>query len=105
MSAFSMIRNFDLHSSFGTNRLATERNIAYTMSPLRALKLLDCSVAAFDRLCGLAVRHSLRDREVRGSIPGRVKQKTLKLVLADDPPGVWHYGFSVKFGRPGVRIM
>ncbi|GFR82536.1 hypothetical protein ElyMa_005954100 [Elysia marginata] len=42
-----------------------------------------------DRLCSLAVRHSLRDREVRGSIPGRVKPRTLKLVLAADPPSVY----------------
>ncbi|GFS26323.1 hypothetical protein ElyMa_007050600 [Elysia marginata] len=53
----------------------------------------------------LAVRHSLRDREVRGSIPGRVKPRTLKLVLAADPPCIWHNGFSAKSGRPGVRIM
>ncbi|GFR97982.1 hypothetical protein ElyMa_006338200 [Elysia marginata] len=57
------------------------------------------------RLCGPAVRHSLRDREVRGSIPGRVKPKTLKLVVAADPPSVWRYGFTVKSGRSGVRIM
>ncbi|GFR79331.1 hypothetical protein ElyMa_004017500 [Elysia marginata] len=57
------------------------------------------------RLCGLAVRHSLRDLKVSGSIPGRVKPRTLKLVLAADPPSVWHYGFSAKSGRPGVRIM
>ncbi|GFR80843.1 hypothetical protein ElyMa_000590500 [Elysia marginata] len=55
-------------------------------------------------LCGLAVRHSLRDREVRGSIPSCVKPKTLKLALAADPPSVGHCGFSVKSGRPGVRI-
>ncbi|GFR84597.1 hypothetical protein ElyMa_006004700 [Elysia marginata] len=48
-----------------------------------------------DRLCGLAVRHSLRDREARGSIPGRVKPRTSKLVLAADPPSVWQYGFSL----------
>ncbi|GFR74468.1 hypothetical protein ElyMa_003893700 [Elysia marginata] len=58
-----------------------------------------------DRLCGLAVRHSLRDREVPGSIPGRLEPRTLKLALAADPPSVWHYGFSVKSDRPGVRIM
>ncbi|GFR79047.1 hypothetical protein ElyMa_002279900 [Elysia marginata] len=29
-----------------------------------------------------AVRHSLRDREVRGSIPGRVKTKDFKAVTA-----------------------
>ncbi|GFR73658.1 hypothetical protein ElyMa_002142800 [Elysia marginata] len=58
-----------------------------------------------NRLCGLAVRLSLRDREVRGSIPGRVKPRTLKLVLAADPPSVWHYEFRIKSGRPGVRIM
>ncbi|GFS21812.1 ATP-binding cassette sub-family C ABCC/MRP-like protein [Elysia marginata] len=52
-----------------------------------------------------AVRHSLGDREVRGLIPGRVKPRTLKLVLAADPPSVWHYGFSAKSGRPGVRMM
>ncbi|GFS18100.1 hypothetical protein ElyMa_001512700 [Elysia marginata] len=39
------------------------------------------------------------------SIPGRVKPRTLKLVLVADPPGVWHYGFSAKSGRPGVKIM
>ncbi|GFR85329.1 hypothetical protein ElyMa_006025800 [Elysia marginata] len=39
-----------------------------------------------DRLCGLAVRHSLRDQEVRGLIPGRVKPRTIKLVLTADPP-------------------
>ncbi|GFR91399.1 hypothetical protein ElyMa_006174800 [Elysia marginata] len=58
-----------------------------------------------DRLCGPALRHSLRDRKVRGSMPGQVKPKTLKLVLAADPPSVWHYGFSAKCGLPGVRIM
>ncbi|GFS16274.1 hypothetical protein ElyMa_003209900 [Elysia marginata] len=58
-----------------------------------------------DRLCGLVVGHSLGDRVVRGSIPGRVKLRTLKLVLAGDPPIVWHYGFSAKSGRPRVRIM
>ncbi|GFS13130.1 hypothetical protein ElyMa_001389100 [Elysia marginata] len=57
------------------------------------------------RLCGLAVRHSLRDREVRGSILGRVKPRTFNMVLAADPPSVWHYGRSAKSGRPGVRIM
>ncbi|GFR92332.1 hypothetical protein ElyMa_000865600 [Elysia marginata] len=57
------------------------------------------------RLCGLAVRRSLRDREVCGSIPGRVIPRTLKSVLAADPPSVWHYGFSAKSGWPGVRIM
>ncbi|GFR60456.1 hypothetical protein ElyMa_005408300 [Elysia marginata] len=37
-----------------------------------------------------------RDREVRGSIPDRVKPRTLKLVLlAADPPSVWHNRFSV----------
>ncbi|GFR65361.1 hypothetical protein ElyMa_003655800 [Elysia marginata] len=59
----------------------------------------------YDRLCGLAVRYSLGDREVRGSIPGRVKPRTLKLVLAVDLPSVCHYGFCAKSGRPGVRIM
>ncbi|GFR84061.1 hypothetical protein ElyMa_004141400 [Elysia marginata] len=62
--------------------------------------------SAHHRLCGLGVRHSLGvgDREVRGSILlDRVKPRTLKLVLAADPPSVWHYGFSVKSGRPGVR--
>ncbi|GFR96960.1 hypothetical protein ElyMa_004465300 [Elysia marginata] len=45
-----------------------------------------------------------------GSIPGRVKPRTLKLVLAADPPSVWHYcygfcyGFSANSGRPSVRI-
>ncbi|GFS09206.1 hypothetical protein ElyMa_003032500 [Elysia marginata] len=52
-----------------------------------------------DRLCGLAVRHSPRDWEVRDSIPDRVKPRTLKLVSAADSPSVWHYGFSAKFGR------
>ncbi|GFS00572.1 hypothetical protein ElyMa_004558700 [Elysia marginata] len=57
------------------------------------------------RLCSLAVTHSLTDMEVRGSIRGRDKPRTLKLELAADPPSVWHCGFSVKSGRPGVRIM
>ncbi|GFS17707.1 replicase polyprotein 1a [Elysia marginata] len=39
-----------------------------------------------------------------GSIPGRVKPRTLKLVLVADKPGVWHYGFSCKSGRPSARI-
>ncbi|GFR84819.1 hypothetical protein ElyMa_006011900 [Elysia marginata] len=30
---------------------------------------------------------------------------TLKLVVAADRSSVWHYGFSVRSGRPGVRIM
>ncbi|GFR74902.1 mesenchyme-specific cell surface glycoprotein [Elysia marginata] len=57
------------------------------------------------RLYGLAVRHSLRDRDLRDSIPGRVKPKTFKLVLAADPPSVRHYGFSVKSGRPGKDVL
>ncbi|GFR95673.1 von Willebrand factor D and EGF domain-containing protein-like [Elysia marginata] len=52
------------------------------------------------RLCGLAVRHSIRDREVSGSIPGRVKPRTLKLVLAADPPSVLHYGFILSLVGP-----
>ncbi|GFR95798.1 hypothetical protein ElyMa_000952800 [Elysia marginata] len=35
-----------------------------------------------------------------GSIPDRVKPRTLKLVLAADPPNVWLYGLSAKSGRP-----
>ncbi|GFR81197.1 hypothetical protein ElyMa_002334800 [Elysia marginata] len=31
--------------------------------------------------------------------------QTKEMVLAADPPGVWHYGFSAKSGRPGARIM
>ncbi|GFS22211.1 hypothetical protein ElyMa_006944900 [Elysia marginata] len=58
--------------------------------------IFSSSVLSLDRLCG---------REVRGSIPGRVKPRTLKLVLAADPPCVWYCGFSAKSGRPGVRIM
>ncbi|GFR82612.1 hypothetical protein ElyMa_000631100 [Elysia marginata] len=57
------------------------------------------------RLCGLAVKTLAQRSGGTGSIPGRVKPKTLKLVLVADPPGVWHYGFSVKSGPPGVRIM
>ncbi|GFR86183.1 hypothetical protein ElyMa_006046600 [Elysia marginata] len=56
------------------------------------------------RLCGQAVMQSLRDREVRVRSPGRVKPRTLKLVLVADPPSVWHYGYSAKSGRPGVWI-
>ncbi|GFR85306.1 hypothetical protein ElyMa_006024800 [Elysia marginata] len=37
--------------------------------------------------------------------PRRVKLRTLKLVLAAGPPSVWHYGFSVKSGWPGVKII
>ncbi|GFR75335.1 hypothetical protein ElyMa_000452500 [Elysia marginata] len=33
-----------------------------------------------DRLCGLAVRHSLRDREAYGSMSSRVKPRTLRLI-------------------------
>ncbi|GFS08610.1 hypothetical protein ElyMa_003018000 [Elysia marginata] len=58
-----------------------------------------------DRLCCLAVKTLAQRSGGTGSIPGRVKPKTLKLVLVADPPGVWHYGFSAKSGRPGVRIM
>ncbi|GFS17929.1 hypothetical protein ElyMa_003251000 [Elysia marginata] len=58
-----------------------------------------------DRFCGLAVRHLLSDQEVRGSFPGRVKPRTLKLALAFDQPGDWHYGFSAKSGRLCVSIM
>ncbi|GFS22775.1 hypothetical protein ElyMa_006960200 [Elysia marginata] len=78
------------------------RNSLLLLSPLGAGLLLNLGM--FDRLC-LAVRYSLRDREMRGSIPGRVKPRTLKLVLAADPPSVWHYGFSAMSGRAGVRIM
>ncbi|GFS10398.1 hypothetical protein ElyMa_001322400 [Elysia marginata] len=58
-----------------------------------------------DRLCDRAVRQSIRDQEERGSIPGRVIPRTLKVVLAADPPSVWHYGFRAKCCLPGVRIM
>ncbi|GFS18224.1 hypothetical protein ElyMa_003258600 [Elysia marginata] len=59
-----------------------------------------------DWLCGLAVKTLAAQRSGgTGSIPGRVKPRTLKLVLVADPPGVWRYGFSAKSGRPGVRIM
>ncbi|GFS03660.1 endonuclease-reverse transcriptase [Elysia marginata] len=58
-----------------------------------------------DRLCGLAVKTLAQRSGGTGSIPGRVKPRTFKLVLVADPPGVWHYGFSAKYGRPGVRIM
>ncbi|GFS23145.1 hypothetical protein ElyMa_006970000 [Elysia marginata] len=58
-----------------------------------------------DWLCGLAVKTLAQRSEGTGSIPGRVKPKTLKLVLVADPPGVWHYRFSAKSGRPGVKIM
>ncbi|GFR82222.1 hypothetical protein ElyMa_005944300 [Elysia marginata] len=58
-----------------------------------------------DRLCGLAVKTLAQRSAGTGSIPGRVNPWTLKLLLIADPPGVWHYGFSAKSGRPGVRIM
>ncbi|GFR95200.1 hypothetical protein ElyMa_000937900 [Elysia marginata] len=67
--------------------------------------LMTRSSIAHNWLCGQAVRHSLRAREVRGLIHGRVKLRTLKLVLAAAPPSVRHYGFSVKSGPPGVKIM
>ncbi|GFS21127.1 hypothetical protein ElyMa_005074400 [Elysia marginata] len=57
------------------------------------------------RLCGLAVKTLAQRSGGSGSIPGRVKPRTLKLALAADPPCVWHYGFSAKSGRPGVSIM
>ncbi|GFS19046.1 hypothetical protein ElyMa_001536900 [Elysia marginata] len=53
----------------------------------------------------MAVKTLAQRSEDTGLIPGRVKPRTLKLVLVADPPGVWHYGFSAKSGRPGVRIM
>ncbi|GFS12491.1 hypothetical protein ElyMa_001371900 [Elysia marginata] len=58
-----------------------------------------------NRLCGLAVKKLAQRCGGTVSIPGQVKPKTLKLVLVVDPPGVWHYGFSAKSGRSGVRIM
>ncbi|GFR98557.1 hypothetical protein ElyMa_004505000 [Elysia marginata] len=61
--------------------------------------------AKLGRLCGLAVKTLAQRSGGTGSIPGRVKPRTLKLVLVADPPGVWHYGFSAKSGRLGVRIM
>ncbi|GFS21622.1 hypothetical protein ElyMa_006929200 [Elysia marginata] len=57
------------------------------------------------RHCGLAVKTLAQRSGGTGSFPGRVKTRTLKLVLVADPPGFWHYGFSAKSGRPGVRIM
>ncbi|GFR98792.1 hypothetical protein ElyMa_002777700 [Elysia marginata] len=57
-----------------------------------------------DRLFGLAVRHSLGDQEVRGSIPGRVKPRTLNIVLAADPACVWHYGFSGQDNVTGCGV-
>ncbi|GFR57493.1 hypothetical protein ElyMa_003458300 [Elysia marginata] len=57
------------------------------------------------RLCDLAVKTLAQRSGGTGSNPGRVKPRTLKLVLEADPPGVWRYGFSAKSGRPGVRIM
>ncbi|GFS00118.1 hypothetical protein ElyMa_004546000 [Elysia marginata] len=64
-----------------------------------------CGSSLLDRLCGLAVKTLAQRPGGTGSIPGRVKPRTLKLVLVADPPGVWHCGFSAKSGRPGVRIM
>ncbi|GFS25414.1 hypothetical protein ElyMa_005182700 [Elysia marginata] len=78
----------------------TDWSNVYNLNRIITSVVFECS----DRLCGLAVRHSLRGREVRGSIPGRVKPRTLKLVLAADPPSVWRYGFSAKSGPSGVRI-
>ncbi|GFS20468.1 hypothetical protein ElyMa_005057400 [Elysia marginata] len=72
---------------------------------MKKIKILLIIIRLRDWLCVVAVRHLLRDLEVRGSIPNRVKPKTLRLVLAADPPSVWHYGFSAKSGRPGVRIL
>ncbi|GFS15344.1 multidrug resistance-associated protein 1 [Elysia marginata] len=57
------------------------------------------------RLCGLAVKTLAQRPGGKGSIPGRFKPKTLKLVLVADPPGVWHYGFSARSGWPDVRII
>ncbi|GFR62798.1 Kunitz-type serine protease inhibitor [Elysia marginata] len=55
------------------------------------------------RLCGLAVKTLAQRSGGTGSIHGRVKPRTLKLVLVADPSGVWHYGFSAKSGRLGVH--
>ncbi|GFR76677.1 histidine N-acetyltransferase-like [Elysia marginata] len=95
-----------------TSKLFPSGRLLNTYMPYR---LLDVNIpyiicerggafVSFDNPDATAVRHSLRDREVRDSIPGRVKPRTLKLVLAADPPSVWHHGFSVKPGWPGVRI-
>ncbi|GFR75118.1 hypothetical protein ElyMa_005770100 [Elysia marginata] len=61
--------------------------------------------ATLHRLCGLAVKTLAQKSGGTGLISVRVKPKTLKLVLVADPPDVWHYGFSAKSGRPGIRIM
>ncbi|GFR64674.1 hypothetical protein ElyMa_005512600 [Elysia marginata] len=84
---------------------AKQQKIIRKLADFQASSRSRSSAAAFecgDRLCGLAVRHSLRDREVRGSIAGRVTSRTLKLVSAAAPPSVWHYGFNVKSGWLGV---
>ncbi|GFR97157.1 hypothetical protein ElyMa_004470400 [Elysia marginata] len=65
-----------------------------------------CSVSRRLYLAKVAkVRHLLRDREVRGSIPDPSQTKDFKMLSAADPPSVWHWGFSPKSGRPSVRIM
>ncbi|GFR66677.1 mitogen-activated protein kinase kinase kinase kinase [Elysia marginata] len=40
-----------------------------------------------------------------GFDPRPSQTKDSKLVLVADPPGVWHYGFSAKSGRPSIMIM
>ena len=52
----------------------------------------------------LWLRRPPREREVVGSIPGRVLPKTKIGILVAAPPGVWHYGVSARTGRPGVSI-
>ncbi|GFR85193.1 hypothetical protein ElyMa_004167600 [Elysia marginata] len=37
--------------------------------------------------------------------PSHTKDLKIGTVLVADPPGVWHYGFSAKSSRPGVRLM
>ncbi|GFS25182.1 hypothetical protein ElyMa_005177200 [Elysia marginata] len=85
----------------GVTKLSQRLYIAYNRQFVRRGDLL----SAF-RLALWPIGKTLAQRSgVVGSIPGRVKPRTLKLVLAADPPSVWHYGFSATSGRPGVRIM
>ncbi|GFR88796.1 hypothetical protein ElyMa_000778400 [Elysia marginata] len=111
-SLTTALKGFLFDLQYLNSQLATVMVLTFTAVVLKYTVLQDfcrcknkIDSSPRHRLCGLAVRHSLTDREVRGSIPGRVKPRTLKLVSAADPPSVWHDGFSSKSGRPGVRII
>ncbi|GFS09372.1 hypothetical protein ElyMa_004780600 [Elysia marginata] len=93
---------------FGPPRPTYDQSLETTHARVSLSGYSHCRLTASQyrsRQKALSVKYSLRDQRGTGSIPGRVKPRTLKLLLVADPPGVCPYGFSAKSGRPGVRIM